>query len=80
MLNSGLVFNERFFPFKAIPLCLKLEKLVLFLFGQIIKEKYRQIANHTFFTVQWNPGLTICQGDVKMISLNQDIVISGFPV
>ena len=27
--------------------------------------------------VQWNPSLTICQGDVKTISLNRDIVIPG---
>ena len=24
--------------------------------------------------VQWNPGLTICQGDVKIKSLNRDIL------
>ena len=30
--------------------------------------------------IQWNPGLTICQGDVKIISLNRDIVIPRFPV
>ena len=29
---------------------------------------------------QWNPGLTIWQGDVKIISLNRDIVMPGFPV
>ena len=26
--------------------------------------------------LQWNPGLTICQGNVKIISLNRDIVIA----
>ena len=30
--------------------------------------------------IQWNPGLTICQGNVKIISLNRDIVIAEFPV
>ena len=32
------------------------------------------------FDIQWNPGLMICQGDVKIILLNQDIVIPRFPV
>ena len=27
-------------------------------------------------TVQWNPGLTICQGSIMIVSLNQDIVIT----
>ena len=30
--------------------------------------------------IRWNPGLTICQGSVKIIPLNQDIVIAEFPV
>ena len=30
--------------------------------------------------IQWNPGLTICQGIVKIISLNRDIVIAEFLV
>ena len=30
--------------------------------------------------IQWNPGLTICQGSVKVISLNRDIVIAEFLV
>ena len=40
------------------------------------------IGNAFYFilTVQWNPGLTICQGNVKIISLNPDIVIAEFPV
>ena len=29
---------------------------------------------------QWNPGLAICQGSVKIVSLNRDIVIAEFPV
>ena len=33
-----------------------------------------------YFMLQWNPGLTICQGSVKMISLNRDIVIVEFSV
>ena len=33
-----------------------------------------------YFMLQWNPGLTICQGSVKMISLNRDIVIVKFSV
>ena len=32
---------------------------------------------NTGFTVQWNPGLTICQGNVKIISLNRDNDIVG---
>ena len=31
-------------------------------------------------TIQWNPGLTICQGNGKIISLNRDIVIAELPV
>ena len=34
----------------------------------------------TFTVIQWIPGLTICQGDVKIISLNRDIVIPRFPI
>ena len=30
--------------------------------------------------IQWNPGLTICQGRVKITSLNRDIIIAEFPV
>ena len=30
--------------------------------------------------LQRNPGFTICQGEVKIISLNRNIVIPGFPV
>ena len=29
--------------------------------------------------LQWNPGLMICQGSVKIILLNRDIVIAEFP-
>ena len=28
--------------------------------------------------IQWNPGLTICQGSSKMISLHREYLIPGF--
>ena len=33
-----------------------------------------------FLSIQWNPGLTICQGSDKIISLKRDIVIAEFPI
>ena len=36
--------------------------------------------NFESIVLQWNPALTIYQGDVKIISLNRDIVIPGFTV
>ena len=38
------------------------------------------VLNDAQRKIQWNPGLTICQGNVKIISLNRDIVIAKFPV
>ena len=38
------------------------------------------LIHSTVIIIQWNPGLTISQGDVKIIPLNRDIFIPGFPV
>ena len=47
----------------------------------VVATPKRSASNdHRTTLVQWNPGLTICQGSIKIVSLNRDIVVAEFPV